>query len=270
MRSHTDSTPAGMTTPAAPTTPGPSAATLKEHHMLDTIDRGQGVRTPLRRPAMAAGLGLLMMTVLAGAANLLVVEGLITADNPSQTAADILASEGVFRLGTAALLIVAILDVLVAWGLTEFLTPVDEGLSRLAAWLRIGYAAVFAVGVAQLVGVPRVLADAQDALGDDAAPMQSDALANVVAFQDIWGIALAIFGFHLILVGYLAAGSGYVPRMIGILVMVAGIGYIVDSLSTLLLADYALPVAAATFIGEVVLMLWLLARGRTVVLDSVA
>jgi hypothetical protein len=48
---------------------------------------------------------------------------------------------------------VVILDVVVAWALLKFFEPVHKGLATLAAWLRISYAAIFAVAVSQLMGV---------------------------------------------------------------------------------------------------------------------
>ena len=69
-----------------------------------------------------------------------------------------MASEGMFRLGVLSLYLVVVLDVVVAWALLRVFSPVNEGLSRLAAWFRLAYAAVFAVAISQLAGVPRLLA----------------------------------------------------------------------------------------------------------------
>jgi Domain of unknown function (DUF4386) len=55
-----------------------------------------------------------------------------------------------------------------------------------------------------------------------------------------------------------AYGSGFVPRVIGVLVAIAGAGYLIDSLGGLLQATYTFELASLTFIGEVVLMVWLL------------
>jgi hypothetical protein len=233
--------------------------------MLDTMERQQMDAEPLRRPALVAGLGLLAMAVLAGATNALVIEGLVTLDDPTQTAQDVLASEGLFRLGIVALLVVAVLDVVVAWGLYAFLTPADEGLSRLAAWLRFGYAAIFATGVAHLVGAVNLLGSSAVTAGADADRLRADALAQIATFHDIWGLGLAVFGVHLAVVGYVTYVSGYVPRWLGAAVVVAGVGYLIDSIGEVLVAPWPITLSLVTFVGEVVLMLWLLVRGRLVV-----
>lgn len=94
----------------------------------------------LRRPAVAAGLGILLISVLAGPANFGAVEGLVTGGDATKTAQDILASEGTFRLAIAAFVVVAVLDAVVAWALYAFFKPVSPGASLLAGWLRLAYA----------------------------------------------------------------------------------------------------------------------------------
>jgi len=94
--------------------------------------------------------------------------------------------------------------------------------------------------------------------------LQSDVLTQIQQYDDIWSFGLGLFGIHLLLIGWLAFRSGFVPRFIGVLVLIAGAGYLVDSFGGLLSATYTFELASFTFIGEVVLMIWLLlfaARG---------
>ena len=63
---------------------------------------------------------------------------------------------------------------------------------------------------------------------------------------------------HLVLVGVLCWRSGFVPRVIGVLVVLAGAAYAVDSIGVLLSASYDLELAAFLFVGEVALMVWLI------------
>jgi len=89
-------------------------------------------------------------------------------------------------------------------------------------------------------------------------------LTQIQQYDDIWSFGLGLFGIHLLLIGWLAFRSGFVPRFIGVLVLIAGAGYLVDSFGGLLSATYTFELASFTFIGEVVLMIWLLlfaARG---------
>jgi len=93
-------------------------------------------------------------------------------------------------------------------------------------------------------------------------------MLKVDAFYDIWNVGLILFGLHLLLIGYLAYKSGYVPKPVGVLLVIAGFGYLVDSFGTLLVSDYSVNVAAFTGVGEVVLLIWLLVKGRRVTEQS--
>ena len=51
---------------------------------------------------------------------------------------------------------------------------------------------------------------------------------------------------------------------LGLLLVLAGCGYIIDAFGLILVRDYALEISAFSFVGEALLMLWLLARGRRI------
>jgi hypothetical protein len=210
----------------------------------------------MRRAALIAGLGLLLMAVLAGLATFAVLERVVTDGDASRTTSDILAAFGSFRLAILALVGVAVLDVVVAWALWACFDRVHHAVAALAAWCRGLYAVVFAVAISQLVAAARLLADGRLRQAD--LQLKSEVLAQIQQFDDIWSFGLGLFGIHLLLIGWLAFRSGFVPRFIGVLVSIAGMGYLVDSFGGLLSATYTFELAAFTFIGEVVLMIWLL------------
>lgn len=175
-------------------------------------------------------------------------------DDAARTAANIAASATLFRLAVTSLLVVAALDVVVAWALFRVFEPVSRGLSALAATFRIAYAGIFVVATAQLAGVLRLLPEAER--------LSAQVLSGIQAFEDIYRASLVLFGFHLVLLGVLVWRAAYAPTALGILLIVAGLGYLVDSFGAILVAGYSVEVAAFTFVGEVVLILWLLLRGR--------
>src|SRR6187200_3238435 len=130
---------------------------LQEHSLLDTRDVVEEANSSVRRGSLVAGLGILLVAVLAGVGQLVVIEGLVTEGNAAKTAEDILTSEGMFRLGVATWYVVAVLDLVVAWAVLQVFSPVDRGIARLAAWSRLAYSAVLMVAVSQLAGVPALL-----------------------------------------------------------------------------------------------------------------
>jgi hypothetical protein len=222
----------------------------------------------LGRAALVGGVGLLVLAALAGAANVGVIQRLITTPEATRTANDIVPSEGLFRLGIVALVVVVVLDVVVAWALRTFFEPVHQSLATLAAWMRLSYAAIFAVAISNLVVVLELTTATPSSTTATIVQRHTEALLRIQAFQDVWHLGLGLFGIHLVLIGYLAYRSGYVPRILGVLLVIAGGGYLVDTFGGLLIARYSVDVSAVTFIGEALLMLWLLLKGRSVTLPE--
>jgi hypothetical protein len=204
------------------------------------------------------------MAALAGFGALVAVDGLVTPGDAAATAEDIVRSEGTFRLGVASLYLVVVLDVVVSWALFRVFSPVDRQVSRLAAWFRLAYSGVFLVAISQLAGIPHLLSSDEYSAALGAEQVHAQALQKVDAYHDIWFAGLVLFGAHLLLVGYLAYRSGYVPRILAALLVIAGLGYVVDSFATVLFTS-PVGISSVTFLGEFLLGCWLVARGRSVI-----
>lgn len=215
-----------------------------------------------RRAARIAGIALLVTAVTGAFGNLVVVQGLVTPGGAAATARDIAASEGLFRLGLSALYLAVIGDVVVAWALLRVFSPVSGEVSRLAAWFRLAYAAVFMVSLGHLAGIPRLLDTSGYAEVFPAGQRDGEALLKVDTFTDVWFAGLVLFGVHLALLGYLVYRSGFVPRLIGVLLVVAGAGYAFDSFVLVFSEGSPFAISSITFVGELLLALWLLFRGH--------
>ncbi|OZV81541.1 hypothetical protein CA850_10195 [Micromonospora echinospora] len=207
------------------------------------------------RAAWAAGLGLLVMAVLAGLANFGVVERMVSTDAAGSTTLA-LSNGRALALAVVALCTVVCLDVLVAWALRAFFADTHRTVALLSAWCRTVYAVVFAVAITHLIAAAGLLRDepATDRIS-------SSVYAQISEFQEIWSLGLILFGVHLLLVGWLAWRSPSAPTWVAVLVAIAGAGYLADSIGALVSAAYTIEVAAVTFGGEVVLMGWLLVFG---------
>ena len=215
----------------------------------------------LRTSAIVAGLGLLIMAILAPIANFGILQKLIVAGDVANTANNIIVSAGLFRMGICILLVVAIADVVVAWALYILLKPVNKSLSLLAAWFRIVYAAIFVSVLNNLLIVLQLLNGSDYLKAFETNQLHAQAMLSLNAFTEGWNIGLAVFGLHLLVLGYLVFKSGYLPKFLGILVVIAGLGYLIDNLGKILSPDYNVTIAMFTFIGEVLLIIWLLWRG---------
>jgi len=203
----------------------------------------------IRKASTSAGVGLLAMSVLSALGYLVAVKGLVVAANAARTSTNLAGHEGLFRFGILSLYLVAALDVVVGWALYRVFKPVSKAVSRLAAWLRIAYAAVFVVAISQLVGALR---------------LHSQALRHINTFTNIWDAGLVLFGLNLLVLAYLAYKSGYVPTLLGVVLAIAGFGYVFDTVVRVLVRGSSSDVSAITGMGEFVFALWLVSRGRRI------
>jgi hypothetical protein len=85
-------------------------------------------------------------------------------------------------------------------------------------------------------------------------------MASVASFDSGWDMSLAIFGLHLVGLGYLLFKSMDFPRFLGVLVVVAGAGYLADTFAIILVPDFEFTFSWITFVGEALLIFWLLMR----------
>lgn len=234
----------------------------------DVVPGGDRTNRSVRSASVIGGISLLLMLVPALFGTLVAVEGLVTPGDATATALAIQDAAGAFRLGIAGLLAVAILDVIVAWALYTVFEPVNKRVSQLALLFRVVYAGVFVVAISQLIGVVGTLTDPDALAAFTTAQLHAQAMLGINAFKDIWIAGLLLFAVHLLLLGYLSYRADYVPTLVGILLAIAGFGYAIDSFGAVLVADYSLQVTIVTFVGEIVLIGWLLLRGRRVSVDT--
>jgi len=220
--------------------------------------------TRMHTAAMVAGLGLLIMVAAAPFAELYVFPKLIVPGNPTETAGNLAANKSLFAYGVFGYLITFLCDVVVAWALFMFMEPVNENLSMLTSWFRLVYAVISLAALLNLVNAFRLLDGSAylTALGPNL--LNAQIQISVDAFRSAWHFGLVFFGIHLGFLGYLIIRSTYVPRILGVLLIIAGLGYLTTSLKPFFFRDSPLRFAEYTFFGELVFMLWLLFKGSRI------
>src|ERR1035438_2753155 len=156
------------------------------------------------------------------------------------------------------------------WRCTWVFSPAGKPISALAAGLRFAYAGVFAVAVFQLAGAARLLGGGTSLPASGANRVHAQALSDISRFTDIWHAGLIVFGLYLLVIAWLAWTSGYVPKLLGVLIAIAGLGYIYDSIGAFISGGSWTQVSTVTFIGEFLLALWLVIRGRRITVSQPA
>jgi hypothetical protein len=215
----------------------------------------------LGQAAVIAGIALFLMAILAPIANFSILQSLIVPEDAAKTVSNIMAMHGSFRLATCFFLLVALLDIIVAWALYIFLKPVNKSLSLLTAWLRLVYATCLVVLLINLIRVLQLIEGAPCLSAFSMDQLQAQVMLSLNAFNKGWEFILNLFGFHLLLLGILMLKAGTMRRILGGLLILAALGYLADGFGRMLIAHYDLSIALYTFAGEVILIFWLLIKG---------
>ncbi|MEQ8834138.1 MAG: DUF4386 domain-containing protein [Miltoncostaeaceae bacterium] len=249
-----------MTTQRTHITPTPPSPTTPGH---DAVGARPG-RSP-RSLARLAGL-LYLVIVVAGLFAELVVRGsLVEPGDAAATAQNILADATLFRLGFVADLVMVLADIGVAILFYVLLKPVNHGLALLALVLRLMMDAVLAANLMNHLGALLLLDAAGPLATVDPAGRAAQALMALESHRYGYLVALVFFGLHVAVLGWLFARSTFLPRILGILLGIAGAGYLLDSFSWFLIPGYdggLTPVALApVLVAEIAVVGWLLAKG---------
>jgi hypothetical protein len=235
-------------------------ATSSAHPAARSRSNGRGL-------ARIAGL-LYLTIILCGIFAEVFVRGrLIEPGEPATTAANILESPWLFRLGFTADLAMFLCDVALAIVLYQLLKPINQTLSMVAAAFRLTQTAIIGLNVLSMFNALRILDDS-DYLNsfDDA---QIDALALLALDTHKYGYTLGMtfFAVSILIIGYLAWTSRRVPRTLSILLVAAGVGYFADSLMFFLIPGYdgaaSAVVLAPALVAEIWFCVWLLTKGRS-------
>ncbi len=227
----------------------------------------QPVERSPQKLARIAGV-LYLIIIATGLFGELFVRGkLIVSGDATATAANILASQTLWRLGIVGDLIMHVCDVPLMLIFYVLLRPVDKTLALLAMLFNM-------VQTATLVAFKLALVVALFILGSGPylkafEPGQLQALMYLLLRADGTGFAVGLifFGCTCLVNGLLIRRSGYLPKTLGVLLQIAGVCYLVNSFTLLLVArvpDMLIAILIPAFIGELSLCLWLLAKGVNV------
>lgn len=210
-----------------------------------------------KQVSFITGMSLLIMCFLAPIAVFLGLEPNIVSGDASQTYANLVASGNPLGwIGTIFVLIV-ILDIIISWGVYVIFKSEDESLATLTGWLRLLYSGILLMATVPLFQASNLLSLP---VQSDQALMAHEISRFVETFQMTWDVGLGIFGLHLVVLGILVFKSVNFNKALGALVSVAGLGYTIDAFGLFLSPDYNLSIGSYAFIGEVLLIFWLIWR----------
>ena len=222
-------------------------------HMADSSPR------PGARLTGAVYLAYFLTAICAG----LLMKGLVVSGDAAATAHNLRAHEPLFRAGMAVGLVATALYIAVTALFYELFKPVSRSLSLLAAFFSLLGCAVQAGGNLFLLAPLIVLGGGQSLSVFNVEQLQALALLFLKLRVQGMNIELVLFAFYDLLIGTLIFRSAFLPSVLGVLMALAGLGWL-SALYPPLAAALSPSIEILGFLAEVALMLWLLVRGVNV------
>jgi hypothetical protein len=215
--------------------------------------------------ARTGGVLYLIIIVLGAFAEGFVTNRLVVSGDPATTAHNLLASPGLWRLGVAGDFFVVLCAVPLLWIEYLLLRPANRQLVLLAVFFNLVSLAVEAISKLFLLVVMPTLGDADYLRAFKPQQLQTLATLALKSHDVAFNIALIFFGFTCLVNGYLIFKSGYFPKLIGVLMQIAGVSYLIACFAALFaprFADLIIPaILLPPLIGESSFCLWLLVKG---------
>lgn len=220
----------------------------------------------IQRTARLTGVLILIIAVFAPFGMIFVPSTLVVPGDAATTAQNIMASVGLFRLGIASEAVVFLLEIVVTVLLYVLLKPVNKTLALVAAFSRLAMAVIQGINLLTNFFVLLLLSGAGYLTVFAPDQLQALGLLFLNAHADvvlIWGL---FFSLHLFMLGYLIYKSGYIPRILGVLYIIASLCYLIQSFGNILLPEYHGIFASVGFLSvvEIALPVWLIIKGVNV------
>ena len=215
-----------------------------------------------RTARLAGALYLLMMPF--AAFSLQVRFSAFDHADAAQTVANLLAAPGQHLGAIVTWLVSQTLSVFLVVALYRLLRPVDKSQALLMLVLALVGVPITMLNEFNQFAALLWVSDPSFAANLDPAQIETHVMFFLNLHERGLHIAHIFWGLWLFPLGYLVLKSGFLPKVLGILLIVGGIGYLVDLARYFLFPDSSLTITQFTFIGELLLPLWLLIKGVNV------
>jgi hypothetical protein len=223
-----------------------------------------------KKTARIAGFLYLIYIVVSIFANGLGRSKIIVLGDAATTAGNIMASAWQFRIGFVVDLVAAVLFLMTAWALYVLLKPVNKNLALLFLLLNLGGVAVSCFSDLFLIASQLLVSGADYLKVFQVDQLKALAMLSLYIYKyGFLGIAQIFFGAWLFPLGYLVFKSGFLPRFLGVILMVHCVVWLMSALQFFLFPDFiGITFVGITylsnpigFISEFGLTLWLLIMG---------
>ncbi len=225
------------------------------------ISRTMNLKTTLR----VSGISYLMIFLTGFYANFFVLEAIVVSTDPITTVTNFIEYRPMLRAGILGFLAMLFFDVVLVGSLYYVTNKVNRRMTILASGFRMLHALAFAVALASLF---HIYGMTDPATGLDLNQLEPKITLALENFDSIWTLGLLFFGVHLFLLGYLCIKSNGIAKGLGVMLLLAALGYLTDCSAKLFMGNYVdyqevfgLLVIILGVVGELTFTIWLLFKG---------
>lgn len=213
----------------------------------------------LRRYVRAAGVAMLLSVVFGFLGEMYLPGKIIVAGNAAATAANVVGHPTLFRLTFASYLVEGICDVALCGLFYVLLRPVNRNIAFLSALFGVASMVTFAIAQSSFYSASLILRETGGMLSFSLEQRQALALLSTRIATMIATLFLCMYGIASMLRGYLILRSEYIPRVLGILLIIGGFGFFLRSTTYIVAPSLGSPLMLLPMaVAGIPLMLWLL------------
>ena len=195
---------------------------------------------PPSKAAMVVGIAFISSVFIVTLVDDFLLANFVVPGDTEALARDIAANGRLFGFAVVGYLLVLVLDAIIALALYAVLKPANKNLALLTAVLRLLYAFTVIIGLFCL----------------------AIHTIDVYGYASLKLIGYVFFALHIFVLGYSVIKSGYIPKSLGILLVVASLTYIVFFVDLQLPETLGLLIMLTMLMAELLLSIWLLVKRK--------
>lgn len=214
-----------------------------------------------RKAERVAGLLYLLQIPLGVFGIMYISKFLVKPGNVSATISNILAHESMFRLSIVSAILCALITVATAFYIYKILRNVDVTIAKTIVIFTLIVTPISLLNELNNVAVLLLIKNTTIVNSFSDTELQSMILFFLELHKYGMQIIGIFFGLWLLPMGYLVIKSNFIPKIIGVLLLITCFGYLFDFTTFFLFPEIEFVVSEYTWLGEVLMVLWLLTKG---------
>ena len=189
--------------------------------------------------ALITGIAYALVFAISIIGNGFYLEKILEKGNWLLTYQNIVEYPFIFRIGISSWFLVIICDVIVAWGIYLLFRSSNKELALLTAWMRIIFSSIYAIGFLQLFELAILIHDNHFIDTFTQSQLVTQTMLSMKHYESYVNLSFLFFGIHIGLLSYLILRSKLISKVIGYTLLIACVGYLINSFGSFLSKDFA-------------------------------